>query len=189
MNDSSRIVVCDCDAFYPFRSLVEGGLESADDLLRIEQFLRAVVLHDEIVMDSEPNAYDPESEPEWTDEEIRAGGRSVIVAYAPIDQYGIFSDRAALPRDAASVIALSPKLLRIAAEFSNAEEGNVFYKAHVEYIQRLFSVIEHVGSVLCEGAWEVMRSVLLRSSRWNFSTLWMTSGGNTPYKPRAGSLA
>jgi hypothetical protein len=34
MNDSPTIVVCDCEAFYPFRSLVEGGLESRGAFLR-----------------------------------------------------------------------------------------------------------------------------------------------------------
>lgn len=144
------IAVCDPDAFYPLRSLVAGPFNNLEDLSRVERFLRTVVLHDEIVMEFPPNPYDPEADREFTEEEKQAGGRAVIVAYGPaLTGYDFFTERLGpRPRDATPDIELSPALLEIAAEFSNAGEGNVYFKAHVEYLQRLLGVVQQGGSVL-----------------------------------------
>jgi hypothetical protein len=152
MASEPTLAVCDADAFYPFRSLVTGQLSDPKELEAVERFLRLIVLHDEIGMDLEPMPYFEEEEREWTEEEINAGGRNVIVAFGPtIEEYGLFGEgyRARLQP---STINLSPKILQIAAEHSNASEGNVYYDAHVQYLQRLFGVISVGGSVLCEGA-------------------------------------
>ncbi|HEX9725821.1 MAG TPA: hypothetical protein VGC53_16200 [Vicinamibacteria bacterium] len=53
MQHVSRAVF-DQEAFYPFRRLVEGALTDVRDLERIERFLRAAVLHDEMDMELEP---------------------------------------------------------------------------------------------------------------------------------------
>jgi hypothetical protein len=56
------VAICDQQAFYPFRSLVHGPLTDLNELIEIERFVRAVVLHDEISMVIEPWPYDRNSE-------------------------------------------------------------------------------------------------------------------------------
>lgn len=46
---------------------------------------------------------------------------------------------------------LSEPLLQVASEFSNAGAGNVYYDAHVDFLQRLVSVLEQGGSIVCDG--------------------------------------
>src|SRR4030042_1230910 len=79
-----RVAVCDPYAFYPLRSLVSGPLTDLSKLTEVERFVRTVVLHDEISMDLEPDPYVPGADPEFTEEEEFAGGRSVIVATGPV---------------------------------------------------------------------------------------------------------
>ena len=136
MGSHKRIVVCDPDAFYPFRGLVGGPLTKPDQLEKIEGLLRAVVLHDEIAMDLEPHTYDPEIDEEWSKEEIAAGGKNVLVAFGPMtEKYGLFFEdyrKKGIPR-----VKVPPALLEVISNYSNAGEGNVYYKAHVEYLQPL----------------------------------------------------
>jgi hypothetical protein len=75
-------VVFDQEAFYPFRRLVEGPLTNVHDLAKIERFLRAAVLHDEIQMDIEPSP-GPDDVSQWSEEEIARGVRAVIVSFGP----------------------------------------------------------------------------------------------------------
>ena len=152
MGAGKRRAICDPGAFYPFRSLVDGPLTNLEELEGVERFLRAVVLHDELGMELEPHPYVPENEErEWTDEEIAAGKRAVIVAFGPVvEKYGLFSDD--YRHEPIPDVKLSPRLLDLVSSYSNAGEKNVFYKAHVEYLQRLFGGVAQGGSVLCEGA-------------------------------------
>lgn len=141
------IAACDPEAFYPLRSLVAGPFDNLEDLSRIERFLRTVVLHDEIVMEFPPNPYDPDADCEFTEEEERAGGRAVIVAIGPsLTGYDFFTQHFG-PRPIPQ-IELSPPLLEAASQFANAGEGNVYFKAHVEYLKRLLGIVEQGGSVL-----------------------------------------
>jgi hypothetical protein len=142
-----RIAACDPDAFYPLRSLVQGPFYNLEELSAIERFLRTVVLHDEIVMEFPPNPYDPETDHELTEEEKQAGGRAVIVAFGPVlTGYNFFTERSG-PQPVPE-IDLSPALLETASQFANAGEGNVYFKAHVEYLKRVLGVVEQGGSVL-----------------------------------------
>src|SRR5438128_3932652 len=87
--DRVRTALCDQDAFYPFRSLVTGGLSSLEDLALAERFARAVVLHDAMQMEGEPMPAPPKEDDAWTEEEIAAGGKNVIVAFMPdLSPYG-----------------------------------------------------------------------------------------------------
>lgn len=75
-----RVAICDAEAFYPLRDLVAGPFNDLSDLLEVERFIRTVVLHDEITMVLEPMPHNPEEEEEEpTVEELRDGGRLVIV--------------------------------------------------------------------------------------------------------------
>ena len=46
---------------------------------------------------------------------------------------------------------LSPELVEVARRFSNAEEGNVHYKTHIEFLQRIVALVRTGGSALLAG--------------------------------------
>jgi len=87
------VAICDQEAFYPLRSLINGPLTNLNELHEVERFLRTVVLHDEISMELEPCPYDPYSESMLTQEK-RNAPRNVIVALGPVlTDYDFFSKR------------------------------------------------------------------------------------------------
>jgi hypothetical protein len=142
---SMKTAVCDQEAFYPLRNLVEGPFRSVEDLTIIERLLRAVVLHDEIVMEFTPLPYDEDTE--TTDEH---GHRYNIVALGPVlTGYDFFSIHSG-PRPAVPNLDLSADLLQVASTFANAGEGNAFFRAHVDHLKRVLAVAEQGGSVVLE---------------------------------------
>ncbi len=146
------VAVCDQEAFYSLRSLIAGPLTDLRELTEVERFVRTVVLHDEISMELEPWAYDPDSEREFTEEEQRDGRRNVIVAVGPVlTGYDFFTERLSVGKPETPDITLSSALIEAARKFSNAEEGNVYYKAHIEYLQRIVSIVHKGGSALLAG--------------------------------------
>lgn len=144
--------VCDQEAFYPLRSLVAGPFTDLRELTRIECFIRTVVLHDEISMELEPRPYDADTERERLAQEQSPGRRTVIVAMGPLlTGYDFFTERQSGRKVETPDITLSSSLLEIAQTFSNAEEGNVYYETHIEYLQRIVSVLQKGGSALLAG--------------------------------------
>jgi hypothetical protein len=79
-----KIAVCDTEAIYPLIHLVKGPLTDVKDLSDVEDLVRAAVLHDDLVMQITPSAYEPEVDFPFTEEEKRAGGRNVITGIAPM---------------------------------------------------------------------------------------------------------
>jgi len=147
MISAVRQAVCDPDAFYPLRRLVAGPLTDLSELQDVERFVRTVVLHDEIVMELIPWAYDPEADAEFTEEERLAGGRNVITAVGPVLKgYDFFAERNG-PQPVPD-IDLAPPLLQLASEHANAGEGNVYYKTHVDFLKRTLGVVAGGGSAL-----------------------------------------
>jgi hypothetical protein len=151
-NESRRLLVsvavCDPDAFYPLRNLVAGPLTKLSDLTEAERFVRTVVLHDEISMDLDPVPYDSGSD-EWTEEEERAGRRNVLVALGPVlTGYDFFTERLGPGQPVTPDITLSPPLIDAARTFSNAEDGNPYYKAHVDFLKRIVGTVQKGGSAL-----------------------------------------
>src|SRR6266850_2461061 len=142
-----KIAICDPEAFYPLRSLVSGPFHDLDDLAAIERFVRTVVLHDEIVMELTPSPYNPEVDFEFTEEERKAGFRVVITAMGPpLNGFDFFADRNSgltVPE-----IELSPSLVQLASKFANAEDGNIYFKAHIDHLKRVLGVVEQGGSAL-----------------------------------------
>jgi hypothetical protein len=145
------IAACDPDAFYPLLSLVRGPFDDLEELPAIERFVRTVVLHDEIVMEGGLLPFDPAAEEELSEEED-AVPRSVIVAVRPsLDGYDFFKNDLGPRSEPEPEIDLSPALLETAAQFANAGEGNVYYRAHVQQLKRLLNIVEQGGSVLLCG--------------------------------------
>jgi hypothetical protein len=140
-----KTAVCDQDAFYPLRNLVVGPLQSVEDLKVIERLLRAVVLHDDVVMEFTPLPYDEDTE--TTDE---YGHRYNIVAYGPVlTGYDFFTVHSG-PSPEVPNLHLSSDLLQVAETFANAGEGNAFFRAHVDHLKRVLAVAEQGGSVVLE---------------------------------------
>src|ERR1019366_4031737 len=143
-----RVAACDPTAFYPLRSLVAGPFRDLADLPAIERFVRTVVLHDEIVMELTPIWYDPESDPEFTEEEKQAGARNVIVGFGPVlNGYDFFADQTGHARPVPD-IELSPALVEAASRHAQAGEGNVYFRAATDHLKRLLAIIEQGGSLL-----------------------------------------
>lgn len=142
-----KIAICDPDAFYPLRTLVEGPFESLSELSAIERFIRTVVLHDTMVMELVPHAYDPEADFEFTEEEKRAGGRNVILAFGPtLKGFDFFADPNWCPP--MPQIELNSSLVNIASNFANAGEGNIYFNAHVDFLKRVLGIVRLGGSAL-----------------------------------------
>jgi len=145
------VAVCDQKAFYPFRSLVKGPLTDLSELTKVERFVRTVLLHDDISMVLEPWSYDPNSEREFTEEERRQGIRNVIVGIGPaLTEYDFFTDNIG-DRESMPDITLSPSLTEVARKYSNAGEGNVYYKAHIDYLTHIVGLLQKGGSALLAG--------------------------------------
>jgi hypothetical protein len=145
----TKLAIVDPEAFYPFRTLVNGPLERTEELIAAEEFLRAVVLHDELEMEAQPFAFDGH-EDEWSEDDIEAGGRNVIVAIAPtVAEYGLFNDRYG-PREVPA-IQLTPQLESLAATYANAGPGNAYYNAHLDFLKRIAGNLQNGGSALCKG--------------------------------------
>jgi hypothetical protein len=146
------IAVCDPAAFYSLRSLVAGPLTDFCELTEVERFVRTVVLHDEISMELEPFSYDPDSDHEVPEEEWRDGMRNVAVAVGPVlTGYDFFTSRRSGEKPEIPEITLAPALIAEARKFANAEEGNVYYKAHIGYLQRVVNILQNGGSALLAG--------------------------------------
>lgn len=151
------IALCDPDAFYPFRRLVEGPFEDLEKLAKVERFLRTVVLHDRISMSLAPLPYDPisnrlareEHERRLHDEGRRARARNIMVAIGPsLDDYDFFEKRDNPTTQEVLNIRLSSTITEVAKEFSNAGEENPYYEAHIEYLKKAVAVIQKGGSAL-----------------------------------------
>lgn len=141
----ARVAVCDAEAFYPFRALVQGPLFDAGSFARIERFIRGVVLHDEMAMELEPHPDPGEVEDD------RPLPRNVVVAYGPTLNGYEEIVRSQVGEWSEPTSTLSDQLLQLAAHFSEAGPGNVYYKAHLDFIGRLLDVVRSGGSVICDG--------------------------------------
>jgi hypothetical protein len=160
------LAICDPDAFFPLRNLVTGPLTDLSDLVQVERFIRTVLLHDEIEMELTPWSQHPEEEEaELTEEEWLEGGRLVIVGIGPVlTGYDFFSLRTGAGQPETPEMELSPKLIEIAREFSNADEGNVYYDAHLNYLRRILGNVQNGGSALLLG--EFGRAAITASAEY-----------------------
>jgi len=159
---SKHIAVFDPDAFYPFRNLVKGSLINWDELEALERFVRAIVLHDDMIMVFAPLSYDPEAHEEIKNQ--NPNQRAFITAMGPaIDTYNdLFSTQRNLKLQ--SLPEPAPKLCNLASNFSNAERGNLYYDAHIKFLQILLAVAKESGSIVCDG--EFARAMELQAQEY-----------------------
>ncbi|MGO8788322.1 MAG: hypothetical protein ACLQVL_13195 [Terriglobia bacterium] len=148
------LALCNPDAFYPFRSLVEGPLRDPADLPKIERFIRSIVLHDDMKMLAEPWP-DMDQDHEWTPEEIAAGKRAVIVAIGPvIDEYkrhNLFEYQNLLQAVTRDDIDISNDLRQLAQDRAMTDRGP-YFETHLEFIRVLLSTVAAGGSVVIENS-------------------------------------
>src|ERR1700682_2325669 len=146
------VALCNPDAFYPFRSLVEGPLNPSE-LPKIQRFVRSVILHDEMKMIMEPWPYMGDEE-EFRPEEMAAGGRNVIVAIGPsidkYEQYNLlhylqYESTSEAPRE----IELSDEFLQMARDGARRNSGPHF-ESHVRFIATILLTIKKGGSIVTE---------------------------------------
>ncbi len=145
-----KIAICDTEAIYPLLDLVRGPFTKLEDLAEIERFVRTVVLHDDIVMQITPQPYVPDVDFPFTEGEKKAGGRLVITGMAPVlTDYVFFGERRQLA--AVPDLNLSQSLIEIASRFANAGPGNVYFKAHIDFLQRVLGLVKSGGgsALLC----------------------------------------
>jgi hypothetical protein len=160
--EPSSVAIFDPHAFYPFRSLVQGGLQNWNELQDIERFVRAIVLHDEMSMILEPWPYDPLADEEMSTNE--PGARNIIVGMGPVlsNYEGLLSIAKNLKPISEGEV--SSTLRDIAAEFSNARSGNPYYNAHIEFVGKILAVSKDGGSIICEGRFS--RALELRAAKY-----------------------
>jgi hypothetical protein len=148
------LALCNPDAFYPFRSLIEGPLRHPADLPKIERFIRSVVLHDDMKMLAEPG---PEMDQDnaWTPEEIAAGKRAVIVAIGPVigeyERHNLFEYQSLLQAATREDIDISNELRQLAQDRAMADSGP-YFETHLEFICVLLSTVAAGGSVVIENS-------------------------------------
>ena len=145
------VAICDQFAFYPFRALVKGGVTSWETVNQAEQFVRTVLLHDYVEIDGEPIP-SPEEEPEWTEEQIAAGARNVLVSFMPtLDGYEDIIHAQLGPTRELN-LELPPHLVRLAASSAGTDQvDNPYFRSHLRYLQKLCLVVKRGGSVLAAG--------------------------------------
>jgi antitoxin component of RelBE/YafQ-DinJ toxin-antitoxin module len=168
MAKRNKVAVCDPDAFYPFRRLVEGPLTDPKDLDAAERFIRTAVLHDDLIMGIEPIQYKPED----YDAQRRVISETVTLAAAagrPIPpgapagliivftEKGVQEDRSGyglfggnLQGRLAPAVELSRSQLDIVSSYSNDQEGQPFYTSHLNYLRHLLGIVKEGGSILCD---------------------------------------
>ncbi|HVO23043.1 MAG TPA: hypothetical protein VMW56_05385, partial [Candidatus Margulisiibacteriota bacterium] len=138
---------------------MEGPFSQWDLLEPLERFVRGIVLHDEMVMEIEPWPYDSNA-----DDEAGPEPRNVVTGVGPVltGYESVLSAPIGVGPRPAPDIALSPEMLRVAAEISNAGQENVYYKAHVEFMQRTLGAVRAGGSAICDG--DVWRAIDARAT-------------------------
>ena len=146
------LALCNPDAFYPLRSLVEGPLRDPAELPRIERFIRSIVLHDEMKMLMEPWP-DMDQDHEWTEEEIAAGGRNVITAVGPVigeyERHNLFEYETLLGAKTRNDFEISNELRQLAQDRAMTDRGP-YLDSHLEFIRVILSTVAAGGSIVFE---------------------------------------
>ena|SRR5947209_2093429 len=142
------IALCNPNAFYALRSLVNGPI-TAEDLPKIERFIRSILLHDDVQMLMDPWP-DPGEEREWSEEEIEAGGRNVVLAVGPtIDTYEDRGLLSYLPYHQDIRAELDDQLMQLARERAGSQAGP-YLDAHVKFIADVIATVRAGGSIVFE---------------------------------------
>jgi len=150
-----KIAVCDTSAFLPLRQLILGPLESTEDLLSIECFLRTVLLHDEIILEFEPIKTQPAltvgtvlqvfptSVTEGPGKKI-AFHKAALCVGVDISEFGFFGE---LETDSHE-LAIASSLVDATLNYTCAKPDESLFQAHMTYLGRVLSIVYRGGSAL-----------------------------------------
>jgi hypothetical protein len=164
--------------FHAIQTLVRGPIKNSEDLIAIEEALRALVLHDDAIFVPMPMAANEFSgkggktakprRPPRTGRISRSAtiatsspkvlalkftksmplGKWAITSVSPADLLGLFTS--ALDQRTPPKIALSEPLQKLAATYSKAQSGNPNYEIHLEFLRLIFWTVQNGGSAVCK---------------------------------------
>lgn len=177
MNPKNRTVVFDIGGFNAVQKLVSGPIKTLEDLIPIEEALRALVLHDDAIFVPMPIAANEFSgkggkaaKPSRSRRTGRISrgavvattsptvvtlkfkksmppGKWSITCISPADLLGLFTS--ALDQGTLPKFALSEPLQKLAATYSNAQSGNPNFELHLEFLRLIFWTVQNGGSAVC----------------------------------------
>jgi hypothetical protein len=170
--------VFDMGGFHAVETLVRGPIMKSEDLIAIEEALRALVLHDDAIFVPMPiaanefsgksNKTAKPSRPPRIGRISRSAivatsspkvltlkfaksmppGKWAITSVSPADLLGLFTS--ALDQPDPPKIVLSEQLQKLAATYSNAQSGHPNYAIHLEFLRLIFWTVQNGGSAVCK---------------------------------------
>lgn len=158
-----KTAICDAEAFYPLRDLVAGPFKSLDQLADIEQFVRTVVLHDEIVIEFASRSGSDVLTMEMTPfgaSEIKfapgqqVAGKTITITFGPtLAGFDFF----ALAKHNApdTNVKLSQGLVNAASRYARGTKGDGILKRRLDFLKRALGVSINGGSALLKSSFAV----------------------------------
>ncbi len=169
MAEKLRTAIFDIGAHHALIRLIEGPFRSNDDLALVEEVLRALVLHDDAVLEPfitygrvmqvESGNVSLSVNPELTRSlnvadtywlSTRRVPKHVdthLISISPDERYGLLRDRQSedIPN-----VKLSDTLQKLAQSESRSELGSDTCEVYMDSLRVLFSTVQNGGSVVCE---------------------------------------
>jgi hypothetical protein len=147
-----RTAVFDIGAHLALRRLIEGPFKSTEDLTLVEEVLRALVLHDDAIL--EPFiSYGILKKPESRTEchvSVQPSPKQVnthLLSVTPIERYGLLRERQS---EDVPDVELSDNLKRLAQSESDSEPESDTYETYMDSLKVLFGIVRNGGSIVGE---------------------------------------
>jgi hypothetical protein len=157
-DDRLSVALFDSVTFHAFRRFIEGPIRGVEDLQIAERLVRAIVLHDEAILE-EPPLQRPDGPDEESEELARLNGGLVITAFsAHIEPRfdGLLLSHAAPHVELAGP---APWMHERARACSGAGPGDAFYNSHLSYCRTVAGVLDRDGSVVYESGYAELDGV------------------------------
>jgi hypothetical protein len=145
-------VICDQAAFMPFRALVTGPFHNLGDLAEAECLFRALVLHDQIVLQLPPKTRGPDAE---TKTKVEVPSSFLIEFMGPNKEFDYPGDFGVFTADSGESLSLthravnlSPSLVELVTHHTKAGPGDTYFDACVDYLQRIVHIELQGGSAV-----------------------------------------
>jgi hypothetical protein len=164
-----RTAVFDIGAHCALQRLITGPFKTSEELTLVEEALRAIVLHDDAVL--EPNLClgmavadalnDAEVERTGELERDKRGlssfsliqgkgftpGQEYVIGFTPIELYGLLRARESVD---VPDVELSPSLQQLIESESRSKPGSRGYETYEESLRVVFGALRDGGSIVCE---------------------------------------